>query len=219
MNIGFNKEPWSALTHFAGVLLGIPGLVYLVLASAHDGPKLTAMAIYGASLVLLFGASTAYHFFDLGERGNLWLQRLDHAAIYAFIAGSYVPPLMHLLDGAARITMLSVVGGLALIGAVFKVVWMDCPTWLSTGLYVALGWIALVPGPWMFPQLDGAALGWLVAGGVAYTVGAGVYASHWPDPVPDRFGHHEVWHLFVLAGAAAHFAFVAGLVGLPRPPF
>ncbi len=217
--VGFNKEPWSALTHFVGLLFAIAALVYLVNGSIGNGPKVTAMALYGGSLVGLFAASTAFHFFDLGHSGNRWLQRIDHAAIFLFIAGSYVPALIHLLDGAWRISMLSVIVGLAVAGAVFKLVWIDCPVWLSTTLYLALGWIALVPAPLIVPQLDAPSFAWLLAGGLLYTAGAMVYASEWPNPVPERFGHHEVWHLFVLAGAAAHFVFVAGLLELPLPGF
>ncbi|MCO4747640.1 MAG: hemolysin III family protein [Proteobacteria bacterium] len=219
VRVRFNKDPMSALTHFVGLLFAVGGLVYLLLASLGDSTKLVSMAIYGGSLVLLFGASSAYHFFDLGDRRNRWLQRVDHAAIYGFIAGSYVPALTHLLDGAWRISMLAVVGGLAVLGTLFKMWWMDCPVWLSTGLYLALGWVALVPGPLIFPQLSLGAFGWLLAGGLAYTVGAVVFAKEWPDPFPERFGHHEVWHLFVLAGAGAHFFFVAGLLDAPTPPF
>jgi len=209
----------SALTHFVGALLGVGALGYLVAHSGTDGPKLISMAIYGVSLVALFGASTCFHFFDLGEHGNRWLQRLDHAAIFALIAGTYVPVLMLLLDGRWRIGMLATVCGLAVAGAVLKLLWIDCPVWLSTAMYLGLGWIALIPAPLIFPQLDGGAFAWLLAGGLAYTVGALVYAKQWPDPLPDRFGHHEVWHLFVLAGAGAHFVFVVGLLDLPRPGF
>jgi len=213
------KEPVSALTHFGGFLAASAGLVYLVAASAHDGAKVAGMAVYGSTLVLLFLASSVYHFVDLGESGNRWLKRLDHAAIFLLISGTYVPVLLHTLDGAWRITMLSVVGALAVAGVVLKLVWIDCPSWLSTALYLALGWIVVIPGYKILPHLDATALSWLIAGGLAYSVGAAVYAFRWPDPWPDRLGHHEIWHVFVLVGAAAHFVFTAGLIDAARPLF
>jgi hemolysin III len=214
-----NKDPVAWATHFAGLVGAIVGLVLLVVHTAHDAAKVTSMALYGGSLVALFAASVTYHFLDLGERGNRWLRRVDHAAIYLLIAGSYVPASMHLLDGGWRVSILSVVGGLALFGILFKVVWIDAPAWLSTLLYVALGWLAVIPAYRIFPQLDAPTLALLLAGGLAYTVGAVVYLKRWPDPWPRLFGHHEIWHLFVLAGATAHFGFNWGLVGQRVPPF
>jgi hemolysin III len=115
--------------------------------------------------------------------------------------------------------MLAVVGGLAVAGVALKMAWIDCPTWLSTGLYLAMGWVVVVPAYKILPRLDPWSLGWLVTGGLAYTVGAIVFATERPDPWPERFGHHEIWHVFVLLGAAAHFVFTAGLVDHPRPLF
>ena len=211
------KDPISALTHFIGFLAAVAGLVVLTSLSAHDSVKVIGMAIYGSTLVALFLASSVYHFFDIGTRGNRWLRRLDHACIFLLIAGSYVPPLLHLLDGAWRISMLVLVGGLALVGAIFKIAWIDCPGWLGTAMYLALGWIVLIPAPLILPQLSTAAFGWLLAGGLAYTVGAVVFVLERPDPWPNRFGHHEIWHLFVLAGASAHFLFTTTLIDTPIP--
>lgn len=217
--MSFNKDPWSAATHFAGFLAAIVGLVFLVLPSIHNPAKVTAMALYGGSLVALFLASSAYHFFDLGHRGNRWLKRLDHSAIFGLIAGSYMPPIIHFLDGPMRITMLAVVGGIALAGVIVKLAWIDAPGWMSLALYLALGWIVLVPIWWMLPHMAASSLALLIAGGVTYTLGAVVYAKKWPDPWPELFGHHEVWHLFVLGGAALHYGCMFTLVGAPVPAF
>ena len=207
------------MTHLLGLLGAIAGCVFLVLASLGDGPKVTSMALYGGSMVSLFGASTLYHSLDLGVRGNAVLRRLDHAAIFLLIAGTYMPALMHLLDGAWRLTMLSVVGGGAVAGMLFKVMWIRCPDWLGTLLYLLLGWSVVVPAHLIVPQLSMWQLGWLVAGGLAYTVGAIVFVMRWPDPWPEHFGHHEVWHVFVLAGAGAHFLFTTTLLDAVRPGF
>jgi hemolysin III len=214
-----NKDPAAWLTHFGGLVGAIAGLVFLVAHSAHDPAKVTSMAIYGGSLVAVFASSTTYHFLDLGEHGNRTLQRIDHAAIYCLIAGTYAPATMHLLDGAWRITMLSVVGGLALVGIGLKVLWIDCPERLSTVLYVALGWIAIIPSFQMLPRMDPFGIAALVLGGLAYTVGAVVFVKHWPNPWPDVFGYHEVWHLFVLLGAGIHFVFVWSLMEKAIPAF
>ena len=113
--------------------------------------------------------------------------------------------------------MLSVVIVLALGGVVFKTVWIDCPSWLGTAAYLALGWVVLVPAAQILPQLPAWPLTWLVAGGLAYSVGALVYVFEWPNPFPDQVGHHEIWHLFVLAGAACHYVFTWWLIDQPIP--
>lgn len=219
IRIGLMKEPVSALTHFAGFIAALVGLASLAFASAHDGTKLTAMAIYGAALATLFLASSIYHFFDLGPRGNRFLRRLDHGAIFLLIAGTYVPTLIHLLGGTWRIAMLAAVGGVALAGAVLKLAWMGCPRWLAVALYLGMGWMVLIPAHRILPQLDAFQLSTLVTGGAAYSLGSVVYLLDRPSPWPAHFGAHEIWHLFVLAGAGAHFAFVWSFVGQPYPPF
>jgi hemolysin III len=213
------KDPVSWATHFAGMLAALVGTIFLLAQSWQSPAKFLSMAIYGCSLVTLFGASAIYHFLDVGHRGNRWLQRLDHAAIFFLIAGSYVPAAMHLLDGGWRIAILSVVGSLAFLGMLFKVIWIDCPTWLGAGLYLGLGWLALIPMAEMLPRLDAVGLALLLSGGLAYTLGAVVFVREWPDPWPRVLGHHEIWHLFVLAGAAGHFGFAWHLLEMPVPAF
>ena len=215
----YGKDPVSALTHFVGLLLSIAGLIALCALSQNDGPKLAVMTVYGATLVTVFLSSTCYHFFNLGERGNLWLRRLDHGAIFLLIGGTYAPAVLHLTDGPGRVFLLGLVAALAITGIVFKVVWVECPDKLSTILYLGFGWMCIVPGYWMFPQLSPGALTWLAFGGLAYTGGAIIYVKERPDPWPGIFGHHEVWHLCVLAGAAAHFMFTLGFLDQTYPPF
>ena len=217
--IRINKDPVSAYTHYAGFAVGIVGLVVLLVLSAGDAPKTVGMALFGGTLVLLFGTSGTYHFLDLGDRGNVWLRRLDHCAIFLFIAGSYFPPLIHTLDGTWRITMMSVIGGIAVAGVAFKLLWITAPRWLTAGLYLAMGWVVVIPGPLVVPALPVDALAWFVVGGLAYSVGAIIYATKRPDPWPPVFGFHEVFHLFVLAGAASHFIGVLALVDVPYPAF
>ena len=215
----FWKDPWSALTHFAGLLLALWGAAFLLVEAPDGSAKSTSLIVYSVGLVAVFLTSSSYHFFDFGIRWNARLRRLDHAAIFLLIAGTATPMLTHLLDGAWRTTSLAVIGTLAVLGVIFKLVWFDCPTWLSTATYVGMGWLVVIPGPVMFPLMTDGQITWLIIGGAAYSVGALVYAFERPNPWPDRFGHHEVWHLFVLVGAGAHYAMTLGLLNTQVPAF
>lgn len=216
LRFGIFKDPVSASTHFAGFLASLVGGAVLTFAATPLGaPSTIAMAIYAAGLICVFFASSIYHFFDFGPVWNHRLNKFDHIAIFLMIAGSYVPPVLHLLDGTWRIGMLSAVGAIALAGVVLKTITLNLPRWVSTGIYLGMGWLFIIPAHLMLPQLSWMAIGWLVTGGLAYSVGAVVYALERPDPIPDFFGHHEVWHLFVLAGAGAHYLFMWTLLDMP----
>lgn len=215
----YGKDPVAAGSHFVGLLLAVAGLVALVRVSPAEPVKVASFAIYGGSLVALFLASSVYHFLDLGPRGNRWLRRFDHSAIFLLIAGTYMPVLLLLLEGSWRVSMVAVVGGFAVLGVAFKMLWIGCPRWIGTLLYLGMGWLAVIPGPVLLPRMPEGALSWLAAGGAAYTVGAVVYATKRPDPWPGRFGFHEIWHLFVLAGAAGHYVLVLHLVDVSPAPF
>jgi hemolysin III len=213
------KDPASALTHFAGFIAAFVGTALMLSATMDQPIKMLVFGCYGLSLSGLFLASSTYHFYDLGLSGNLLLRRLDHSAIFLLIAGTYLPILVHLLDGAWRITMLSIVVGLAVLGVGFKLVWFHCPRWLDASLYLAMGWMAVIPSPLLYESASASQLALLGGGGLAYTVGAIIYALKWPDPWPDRFGFHDVWHVFVLVGAGCHFAMTWTLIQSPYPPF
>jgi len=217
--VRFNKEPVSAYTHMAGFLAALIGVVPLIVLSLGQTSRTVGMAVYGGSLLLVFLASTVYHLLDIGEKGNRWLQRIDHAAIFLLIAGTYIPAFMFALDGAWRISMLSVVSGIAVAGVVLKLLWIDLPRRLSAAMYLAMGWIVVVPAWIALPRLTTPSLTWLVIGGAVYTLGAIVYATKRPDPLPGRFGHHEVFHLFVLGGAGCHYVAMLDLVRQTYPPF
>jgi hemolysin III len=217
--IGLFKDPVSAITHFVGMLLAFVGTVALVVAAGpEEGVRALGMGVYGFSLVVLLGASSLYHFVDVGERGNQFLRRVDHAGIYLLIGGSYVPPVLHLMEGSWRVGMLTIIWALALLGMVLKLLWADWPEWLSVSLYLGFSGVAFVPLARVLPGVDGPALGWAVAGGIAYVVGAAVYFWEWPDPWPRVFGHHELWHVFVLVGAGCHYFMVWSFLSLPCLP-
>lgn len=206
------KEPFSSYSHFLGVLLSIAALVTLVVQSRRDTWSVVAFSIYGASLILLYAASTLYHWLPLSERADDLMRRFDHIAIFGLIAGSYTPVCLVSLRGGWGWSIFGVVWGIAVAGVVLKLAFDHLPNALSAGLYVAMGWVAVVAIAPLTRAFSTEALMWLVAGGVAYTVGAIIYAVERPDPYPQIFGHHEIFHIFVLAGSALHFVFMARFV-------
>ena len=205
------KEPFNSYSHMLGVLLSIAGLAMLVLQS-RDSLQVIGFSIYGASLILLYSASTIYHWLELSPRGQDILRRFDHIAIFVLIAGSYTPVCLVTLQGGWGWTLFALVWSLAFGGIVLKVFFRHLPSWLSATVYVGMGWLAMLAiGP-LVESFPPQALGWLFGGGVAYTVGAIIYALERPDPFPQVFGHHEIFHVFVLAGSALHFVFMSQYV-------
>lgn len=201
------REPVSALTHLTGAILSVIGLVMLIAAAAEHGSvrHIVAVSIFGASLVLMYCVSALYHASTLSERGLGHFQRIDHVMIYVLIAGSYTPVCLIVLGGRLGMTLLVTVWTLAALGVYQKIVWMHAPRWLSTALYLGMGWIAIIlVRPLIAAGSPGFFL-WLLAGGIAYSVGAVVYAKRWPRRGAKIFGPHEIWHLFVMAGSFAHY--------------
>lgn len=171
-----------------------------------------AAAIYGAGLCVLFGGSALYHRWRWSPRWRPLLRRVDHSAIFVFIAASYTPPALLVLSSPLRWIVLATVWAGALAGVAFSVAWIGAPRALVAGCYLALGWVAVIAAPQLATRLSPAPLVLLAAGGILYTLGAVVYAARRPDPWPQVFGFHEVFHAFVIAAAAAHFTAMAGWV-------
>lgn len=209
------REPINAFTHLAGAILSAGGLVALVILGAMHGStrQIVAFAIFGTSLVLLYTASFLYHSLRLSERGVRALKRVDHMMIFVLIAGTYTPICLVLLHGHLAIALLVIVWAIAVVGVLQKTVWLDAPRWLSTVLYLVMGWMAILIGPRLLAVSPIGFFAWLITGGILYSVGAVVYATRWPRGVPGVFGFHEIWHLFVIAGSISHywavFAYVA----------
>jgi hemolysin III len=209
------REPVNALTHAVGIPLALTGLVLLLVLSGGEPWRTATFAVYGASLVILYTASTLLHALKLGERGLQALRTFDHAAIFGLIAGSYTPVALVTLKAQSPAwgwTLFGVVWGLALAGIAFKLFWIAAPRWLSTGLYLLLGWLAVTAVVPLVRALPPGGVLWLVLGGLFYSLGAVIYARKRPDPVPGVFGYHELWHLFVLAGSACHFVMMIAYV-------
>ncbi len=202
------KEPVNTLTHFATLIASVGGLIFLVLKTWSNTPKLITMTVYGVSIILLYGASSLYHWVKTTPRKNLILKKLDHIAIYLLISGSYTPVFYYGLTGTWRWTMLTAVWVLAFTGILLKIWFISVPRYVSTIFYITLGWIALVPFLHLFGNLPVGAIYMMFMGGVAYTVGAIIYATKCFNLFPNRFGFHEIFHLFVMAGSIIHFIMI-----------
>ncbi|MBE3584392.1 MAG: hemolysin III family protein [Limnochordaceae bacterium] len=199
------RDPVSGLTHLAGVFLSVIGLVLLVQEALARGTvwHLVAFTIFGVSLILLYSASSLYHLLPLSERGTKVLRYLDHSMIYVLITGTYVPFCLISLRGPWGWGVLGGIVGIAILGIVAKILWLQAPRWLYTGAYLLMSWLVLIPIVPLVRSVPAGGLQWLFIGGFFYTVGAVFYATKWP---PGRvFGFHEIWHLFVLAGSMSHF--------------
>lgn len=206
------REPVSGLTHLGGAVVALVGQIVLLALGWPVVEKFVSVLVYGLSLVALFSASATYHLVNAGPNVTKILRKLDHSAIYLLIAGTYTPFCLNAFTGFFRWGMLSIVWGIAIVGILVKLFYMDAPRWLSAGIYVLMGWLCLMAAGEMSTALTPFALGWLAAGGIIYTLGAIVYATKIFDFFPGKFGFHEVWHIFVLLGALAHFVAVVGVI-------
>jgi hemolysin III len=190
------------------------GMALIILART---PKATlAVAIYAISLSALFGTSALYHRVNWTRPNvRLWMRRLDHSMIFFLIAGTYTPFALLALHGALASAILIVVWAGAIAGAAVEMVWINHPKWASVLIYMSIGWVAVVAFPelWSALGVGGALL--VAAGGLLYTAGAIVYATQRPNPNPAIFGYHEIFHLFVIAAAIAHFSAIA-FFALPK---
>lgn len=201
------KEPINALTHFIGVILSIIGTIVLLVIAVEEATvwHVVSFAIFGASMILLYTASTLYHALAVSERAIQVLHRIDHMMIFILIAGTYAPICLVPLRGVWGWTIFGIIWGLALLGILLKFIWFNAPRWLSTLFYVAMGWVAIIA---FIPIIKTIPLGgviWLVAGGVFYTIGAVIYALKKPDIFKKYLGFHEIFHIFVLFGTLCHF--------------
>lgn len=208
------KDPGSSITHFIGMVMAIIASVPLLIKAAHqpDSVYIIAMSVYAASLILLYAASTTYHTFDISERVNKLLKKIDHMMISILIAGSYTPVCLIALKGRLGIILLSIVWGIAIAGILIKAFWIFCPKWVSSVLYIGMGWTCVLAFTQLLSNLAPAAFGWLLAGGIIYTIGGVIYALKLPlfNSRHQNFGSHEIFHLFVMAGSACHFIVMYG---------
>ncbi len=203
------REPGSAITHYIGMMLSLFAAAPLLLKAemSRTPSAIMAMGIFILAMILLYAASTVYHALNVREGVLKVFRKLDHMMIFVLIAGTYTPVCMLVLDGATGMIMLTVIWGIALVGILLKALWINCPKWFSSIIYIAMGWVCLLVFPLLLQRLSAGAFAWLLAGGILYTVGGVVYALKLKgfNGVHKYFGSHEIFHLFVMAGSFCHF--------------
>jgi hemolysin III len=205
------REPVNSLTHWAAAILALIGLIALLIVGWGPAAKVISLVIYGLSLIFLFSASATYHMVNVKDKALEIFRKIDHAAIYCLIAGTYTPFCVNAFSGFWKWGMLSMIWSLALIGIIVKVFTIRAPRWLSAGIYLVMGWLCIAAIGQMLAVLPVWVITWLFVGGVIYTLGAIVYITRIFNFIPGVFGFHEVWHIFVMLAAAAHFVAVLGV--------
>lgn len=211
------KDPGSALTHFIAMLTAMVAATPLLIkaASVPGTMHLKALSVFIVSMILLYAASTVYHTFDISEHVNKILRKIDHMMIFILIAGTYTPVCMLVLGDRTGWILLALVWGIAILGILMNALWINCPKWLSSLVYIAMGWICVLAFGKIIAALPRQAFGWLLAGGIIYTAGGIIYAMKLPffNQKHRFFGSHEIFHLFVMGGSLCHYimmyAFVA----------
>ena len=203
------REPGSALTHFIACLMAAVAASPLIM-KASGGMATAALAIFAVSMILLYAASTLYHSVNVTGKVLSMFRKIDHMMIFVLIAGSYTPVCLIVLGGSMGYSLLALVWGVALAGMLINALWITCPKCFSSIIYIAMGWLCLFVFGTLWNTLPHAAFGWLLAGGILYTVGGVIYALKLPffDSLHKYFGSHEIFHLFVMGGSICHFIFM-----------
>ena len=210
------KDPGSALTHFIAMLLALFAAAPLLgkAARGSDSVHLMALTVFIVSMILLYAASTIYHTLDISASVNRRLRKLDHMMIFILIAGTYTPVGLIVLGNRMGYALLGLVWGIALVGIVINAFWISCPKWFSSLIYIAMGWACVLAFSQIVQALPPAAFGWLLAGGIIYTIGGVIYALKLPifNSKHKNFGSHEIFHLFVMGGSLCHYVMMYGFV-------
>ena len=204
-------EPVNTLTHLAAALAALLGTLLLLYLARGQPAKMVSLAIYGLCLIVLFAASTLLHGLKLPDEKRIWLNRLDHVAIFLLIAGTYTPIVYNLLPAAWSRPLLLAIWVLALLGMAYKLFSPRIHGLLNASVYPILAWVGVVPAILAYriePFVPAGGLALLFLGGAIYMVGFAIYYLRRPDPWPNTFGHHEIWHVLVIAASFCHFVFM-----------
>lgn len=203
------KDPGSAITHLIGTFMAAFAATPLLIKAARQpsAVHIISLGVFILSMILLYVASTVYHTFGKTVETHVRLKKLDHMAIYVLIAGTYTPVCVIALGGRIGYSLLILIWGLALIGIAVTGIWVHCPKWFSSIVYIAMGWTCVLAFTQLINSLSTAAFQWLLAGGIIYTVGGIIYALKLPifNNKHKYFGSHEIFHLFVMGGSFCHF--------------
>ena len=206
------KDPGSAITHFIAMLMALVAAAPLLIKAAtnHDKIHLISLSIFIISMILLYAASTIYHTFDISEKVNRKLKKFDHMMISVLIAGTYTPVCLIVLGGSTGIILFSLIWAMAIGGIILKAFWVTCPKWVSSVLYITMGWTCVLAFGPILNALPINAFLWLLIGGIVYTIGGIIYALKLPifNKNHRYFGSHEIFHLFVMGGSFCHFVFM-----------
>lgn len=207
-------RPWSAITHGIGAALAAVGTAMLLVRSAALGRWILCglFAVYGLSMVCLYTASTLYHCLNVSVPGRLALRKYDHCSIYLLIAGSYTPLCLTVLRDAGGVPLTIAVWALAAAGTILTIAKLSIPRWLTSAIYLFMGWLAIFAIVPIRRALPADGFAWLLAGGLLYTAGGILYAVKWPGRNSPRFGCHEIFHVFILLGSIAHFVLMYRVV-------
>ncbi|MDQ0268292.1 PAQR family membrane homeostasis protein TrhA [Cytobacillus purgationiresistens] len=202
------REPINGLTHFAGAILSFIALLAMVIKASlttASAVAITSVIMFGMSMILLYTASATYHMVIAKDKVIAFLRKIDHSMIFVLIAGSYAPFCLISMDGAVGWAIFAFVSITAILGVVFKMVWFNCPRWLSTALYIALGWVIVFAFSPLSNTLSIGGLLLLLLGGVFYTIGGVIYAIKPKFLEFQEVGFHEIFHIFIMLGTTSHF--------------
>lgn len=204
------REPGSGISHLVGAIASLLALGLLLHAAITNKSALeiVAYSIFGASMICLYSASSIYHLVTASEKVIKRLRKLDHSMIFVLIAGTYTPICLLPLRGQLGYILLAVLWTTAILGIVFKMFFMNAPRWFYTMVYIVMGWAAVFVIVPLYHAVGLAAIIWLVAGGLFYTIGGIIYAMKRPNFIPQWFGFHEIFHIFVILGTISHFVMI-----------
>lgn len=202
------REPMSCYTHFIGLLMSVAGIIIMAIKISYESISMAQIAgfLFCASLIGLYGASSYYHYSHGSEGKLIKLRKLDHSMIYVLIAGSYTPVLYNIMSSGKNFIFITAIWIIAISGIFMKLCWMNAPRWLSTGMYILMGWFIAID----FSALKGLPAGamfLLICGGAAYTIGGIIYGIKKPN-ISKTFGFHEIFHIFVIAGSVCHYLMI-----------
>ena len=205
------REPINGFTHLGGAILSFAGLLALVIKTTLNNPStvdITAVIIFGVSLILLYAASATYHLVIASDKVIAFLRRIDHSMIFILIAGSYTPFCLIALQGSRGWILFSIIATIAVCGVLFKMIWFNCPRWISTCVYIGMGWIAIFIMKPLYNSISFGGMLLLVLGGVFYTIGAVIYGLK-PKAIKFKnLGFHEIFHIFILLGSLSVYKYV-----------
>lgn len=202
------REPFNGLSHLFGALLSGVALIAMIIKVSLEGTTLlsiTAILLFGLSMILLYASSATYHMVKAKDRVIQFLRRLDHSMIYLLIAGTYAPFCLITLKGSTGYVLFGIISFIAISGVLFKMIWFNCPRWVSTALYIGMGWIIVFLASPLAESLGSQGLFYLILGGVLYTFGGIIYGLKPKISFLKKLGFHEVFHVFILLGTFSHF--------------